>query len=44
VAAIILSVPHIPQREQGECLTACAAMMLRYMGHPVNYDHLMKLL
>jgi ABC-type bacteriocin/lantibiotic exporter with double-glycine peptidase domain len=44
MTAIILSVPHIPQRDQGECLAACAAMMLRYMGRPANYNQLLKLL
>ena len=44
MAATLLPVPHVPQREQGECLAACAAMMLSYLGHPVNYDKLIKLL
>jgi ABC-type bacteriocin/lantibiotic exporter with double-glycine peptidase domain len=34
----------MPQREQGECLAACAAMLLRYIGLSVNYDQLLKLL
>jgi hypothetical protein len=33
MAATILPVPHIPQRKQGECLAACAAMMLNYLDH-----------
>lgn len=44
MAATILPVPHIPQRKQGECLAAYAAMMLNYLGHSVNYDKLLKLL
>ncbi len=44
MSAIILSVPHIPQREQGECLAACAAMMLRHIGRLANYNQLLKLL
>src|SRR5262245_11098177 len=44
MAATMLPVPHIPQRKQGECLAACAAMMLNYLGHSVNYDKLLKLL
>jgi ABC-type bacteriocin/lantibiotic exporter with double-glycine peptidase domain len=42
MATTILPVPHIPQRKQGECLAACAAMMLNYLGHSVNYDKLLK--
>ena len=41
---IILPVPHVSQRQQGECLAACAAMMLLYLGRPTNYDQLLKLL
>jgi ABC-type bacteriocin/lantibiotic exporter with double-glycine peptidase domain len=44
MASVILPVPHVPQREQGECLAACAAMLLRYIGLSTNYDQLLKLL
>lgn len=41
---LILPVPHVSQRQQGECLAACVAMMLLHLGQAVNYDHLLKLL
>jgi ABC-type bacteriocin/lantibiotic exporter with double-glycine peptidase domain len=41
---VILAVPHIPQRQQGECLAACAAMVLTYLGLSVTYDQLLQLL
>jgi len=41
MATPILPVPHLPQRKQGECLAACAAMMLNYLGHSVSYDKLL---
>jgi ABC-type bacteriocin/lantibiotic exporter with double-glycine peptidase domain len=44
MSAVLLAVPHVSQRSQGECLAACAAMMLRYLGHSANYDQLLKLL
>ena|SRR5688572_27008872 len=42
--SILLPVPHIVQRQRGECLAACAQMALRYMGYPVDYGRLLKLL
>lgn len=39
-----LPVPHLPQRQPSDCLAACAAMALDYLGCPANYDHLLKLL
>lgn len=39
-----LLVPHLQQRQPGECLAACAAMVLDYLGIPANYDYLLKLL
>lgn len=41
---VILSVPLIQQRDEGECLAACAAMVLDYMGMSVPYERLLKLL
>lgn len=41
---VILPVPHIQQRKPGECLAACAAMALGYIGISVAYDRLLKLL
>ncbi|MBI1882195.1 MAG: hypothetical protein HYR94_28815 [Chloroflexi bacterium] len=34
MASIILPVPHILQRQPGECLAACAAMILTYLALP----------
>ncbi len=39
-----LPVPHIEQRQDGECLAACAAMALAYLGIAADYDQLLKLL
>lgn len=44
MSPIILAVPHVPQRQQGECLAACAAMVLAYLGLSVTYDQLLQLL
>ncbi len=44
MAQMLLPVPHVPQRQPGECLAACAAMLLLYVGHPVNYEQLLRLL
>lgn len=41
---ILLPVPHLQQQERGECLAACAAMLLAYLGRPVRYKHLLKVL
>jgi len=40
----LLPVPHRLQRSAGDCLAACATMMLDYLDVPVSYDHLLKLL
>ena len=39
-----LVVPHIQQRVVGECLAACAQMVLTYMNILVTYEYLLKLL
>ena len=35
-----LHIPHWRQRQQGECLAACAAMVLTYLGEGVDYERL----
>jgi ABC-type bacteriocin/lantibiotic exporter with double-glycine peptidase domain len=40
----LLSIPHRPQRSDGDCLAACAAMMLDHLGVPADYDRLLQLL
>ena len=35
-----LDVRHWRQRQQGECLVACVAMVLTYMGQRARYDRL----
>ncbi len=44
MSPVILRVPHVLQRQPGECLAACAAMVLIYMGFSPRYDRLLKLL
>ncbi len=40
----LLPIPHHPQRSDGDCLAACAAMVLGYLNVPVDYDRLLTLL
>lgn len=44
MAGILLPVTHREQAETADCLAACAAMVLDYMGMPVAYGRLLKLL
>ena len=39
-----LTVPHIQQQWPGECLAACAEMILTYLAIPVRHKRLLKLL
>jgi hypothetical protein len=39
----LLPVPHHLQRSDGDCLAACAAMVLAYLGVSVDYDRLLRL-
>ncbi|MFN8487621.1 MAG: cysteine peptidase family C39 domain-containing protein [Caldilineaceae bacterium] len=41
---VLLSVPHIRQRKEADCLAACAAMGLAYVGVKTDYERLLKLL
>ncbi len=41
---ILLPVNNIRQSRDGQCLAACAAMVLAYMNFPVTYKRLLKLL
>jgi ABC-type bacteriocin/lantibiotic exporter with double-glycine peptidase domain len=41
---VLLAVDHIPQREAGECLAACVAMALDYIGVSFDYKRLVRLL
>lgn len=40
----LLSVPHIPQRGESDCLAACAGMLLAASGLTVPHDRLVRLL
>jgi ABC-type bacteriocin/lantibiotic exporter with double-glycine peptidase domain len=40
----LLPVAHIPQRQHGDCLVACAAMVLAYLGRPISYNRLLRTL
>jgi len=40
----LLPVLHQKQRQQSDCLAACSAMILRYLGIPYEYDQLIRLL
>ncbi|MBI5350125.1 MAG: peptidase C39 family protein [Chloroflexi bacterium] len=42
--SILLPVPHVQQRQDGECIVACAAMILNYLGTEVRYEKLLRLL
>lgn len=39
-----LAVSHHRQRQQADCLAACAAMVLDYLRVPIGYDHLVRLM
>lgn len=39
-----LPVPHLEQVQQSDCLAACAAMVLAYLGETVDYRRLLTLL
>jgi ABC-type bacteriocin/lantibiotic exporter with double-glycine peptidase domain len=41
---IHLAVPHIQQQLPGECLAACAEMVLTHLAMPVAYEKLLNLL
>lgn len=41
---ILLTVSHHKQRRQADCLAACAAMLIDYLGKRVDYDRLNRLL
>ena len=43
-APVMLAVNHIQQRTSGECLAACSAMALNYLGYRADYQHLINLL
>lgn len=40
----LLPVPHQQQHHDGDCLAACAAMVLAYLKQPVDYGRLLLLL
>ncbi|MCL4303972.1 MAG: C39 family peptidase [Anaerolineae bacterium] len=44
MALVHLAVPHVQQQQPGECLAACAQMILTYLAIPVSYQKLLKLL
>lgn len=40
----LLPVPHQQQQSDGDCLAACAAMVLNYLNIPIGYTELQRLL
>jgi ABC-type bacteriocin/lantibiotic exporter with double-glycine peptidase domain len=44
VPKCLLPVPHHKQKQQADCLAACAAMILDYLAQPIVYADLVKLL
>jgi ABC-type bacteriocin/lantibiotic exporter with double-glycine peptidase domain len=44
VPKVLLSVPHQLQQSDGDCLAACAAMVLGYLGRAIEYAQLLRLL
>jgi ABC-type bacteriocin/lantibiotic exporter with double-glycine peptidase domain len=44
VPKVLLSVPHRSQQRDGDCLAACAAMVLAHLGHAIDYSQLLKML
>lgn len=41
---VYLSIPHIQQQQPGECLAACAQMILTHLNLRVTYERLLNLL
>ena len=41
---VLLSVPHLLQRSDGDCLATCAAMVLAYLDRAMDYAELLSLL
>ena len=41
---VLLSVPHRRQQGDGDCLAACAAMILAHLGQAIDYAQLLELL
>lgn len=41
---VLLTVPHQKQQSDGDCLAACAAMVLDYFNSSVDYPNLLQLL
>ena len=41
---ILLPIPHQRQRQEADCLAACAAMVLEHLKVQVKYQQLLKLL
>jgi ABC-type bacteriocin/lantibiotic exporter with double-glycine peptidase domain len=39
-----IPVPHLEQKQQSDCLAACAAMVLAYLGETIDYGRLLTLL
>jgi ABC-type bacteriocin/lantibiotic exporter with double-glycine peptidase domain len=44
VPKVLLSVPHQPQQGDGDCLAACTAMVLAYLGRALDYARVLQLL
>lgn len=40
----LLPVTHWAQPQRADCVADCAKMVLDYIGQPVNYDRLLRLL
>lgn len=41
---VSLSVPHHKQTQEADCLAACVAMVLEFIGKPMRYDRILKML
>lgn len=41
---VFLSVPHVQQRSETDCLAACVDMVLKYLDAPTNYQRLIRTL
>jgi ABC-type bacteriocin/lantibiotic exporter with double-glycine peptidase domain len=44
VPKVLLSVPHLLQRSDSDCLAACASMVLAYLDRAMDYAELLSLL
>lgn len=44
MSTVFLEIEHVQQQNDGECLATCAAMVLNFIGRPIAYRRLVRIL